>query len=332
MAGKLRVEGWTLPSTGTFKRKFFHVPVVGGTGRRELSAWHSVSLDIPRSWSRLPDLLSGTLLRVYDGSKVVDEFVAERMPQELRTDSTVTVTGPQVAGLTQRIGIYPPDYPENPPRRPNWIWNGKNIAAPLDLADLRHINSEWIIYLERERYGLSINNATKGQIRFTYDGDTSDPVSYNPSANAVKEAIEGLDGINEVYVLKHEDESFTIVILNPTKLDGDLAVGAVPDSDFDGSLDFDKHAEGFDSSSNPTFTISVTTADGSETTGNLPWNASTFAIEQALEGLGNIRDVTVQGSGHFGDPWEIVFYVPPQVDNMQVSFAAGSVVIRETVK
>src|SRR5690606_20710950 len=165
--------------------------------------------------------------------------------------------------------------------------------------------------------------------RFSRDW-SSDVCSSDLSA--VKAAIEGLDGINEVYVLKHEDESFTIVILNPTKLVGDLAVGAAPGSDFDGSLDFDKHAEGFDSSSNPTFTISVTTADGSETTGNLPWNASTFAIEQALEGLGNVRDVTVQGSGHFGDPWEIVFYVPPQVDNMQVSFAAGSEVIRETVK
>ncbi|MFO7293990.1 MAG: hypothetical protein C0P76_013020, partial [Acidimicrobiia bacterium] len=100
----------TLPTTGSFTQKYPTIPALpGAVGRKELSGWSDCSLPLPADWSGLPSLLEGTLIQVLDGDKVIDEFVAERMPYELRTGSTVTVEGPQIAGLTQRIGIYPPD-------------------------------------------------------------------------------------------------------------------------------------------------------------------------------------------------------------------------------
>src|SRR5690554_1071154 len=337
------VRVWSLPTDQNGFRVLCEPPVIDASVTDRNDANGTGTIKVPADYDKLhlilrsdPTNLSQSASSVIAFHRVENgrvlqvpdvEFFAEEANYELADGQrTVTISGPTIrAGLDDAIVAPHPNLVD-------WIWGGDNAIQDLSLAALGNIQETWMFYLERERYGLSIDNATEGQIRFTYDGDTSDPVSHDPSASAIKAAIEGLDGINEVYVLKHEDESFTIVILNPTKLDDDLAVEAVPDSGFDGSLDFDKHAEGFDSSSNPTFTISVLTAEGSDTTGDLPWNASTFAIEQALEGLDNVRDVTVQGSGHFGDPWEIVFYVPPQVDNMQVSFAAGSEVIRETVE
>src|SRR5690606_35532201 len=155
--------------------------------------------------------------------------------------------------------------------------------------------------------------------RFSRDW-SSDVCSSDLSA--VKAAIEGLDGINEVYVLKHEDESFTIVILNPTKLDGDLAVEAVPDSGFDGSLDFDKHAEGFDSNADPepAFFVLVDTGNGEEQTEASPWNVAAPTLEgdkvgtpTGIAGLPSVNDVIVTGHGHFGSPFEVVFVDPPKI-------------------
>src|SRR5690606_23381490 len=84
---------------------------------------------------------------------------------------------------------------------------------------------------------------------------------------------------------------------------------------------------------NPTFTITV---DG-ETTNALAWNASTDAIEgdthagTGLQGLPNVADVTVQGSGKASDPWVIIFYSPPKINTLTVSFSGGTAVARRTV-
>src|SRR5690606_41079203 len=201
MARQLRFRGMTLPTTGSFTQKYPTIPALpGAAGRKELSGWSDCSLPLPADWSGLPSLLEGTLIKVIDGDKVIDESVAERMPYELRTGSTVTVEGPQIAGLTQRIGIYPPDFPfENPSKRPNWIWGGSNALPDLSLTALGHIQETWMFYLERERYGLKINDATEGQIVIRYDdeSDAADPISFDPSASAIKSAVESLDGITE---------------------------------------------------------------------------------------------------------------------------------------
>ncbi|MDO9174007.1 MAG: hypothetical protein Q7V62_04320, partial [Actinomycetota bacterium] len=46
---------------------------------------------------------------------------------------------------------------------------------------------------------------------------------------------------------------------------------------------------------------------GSEATAWLDWNASTAAIETALENLLDVNDVTVTGAGSFANPWAITF-------------------------
>ncbi len=51
------------------------------------------------------------------------------------------------------------------------------------------------------------------------------------------------------------------------------------------------------------------TFDG-QTTSGIAWNASAATIETALEGLSNILDVSVTGSGTAADPWVITFEDP----------------------
>ena len=345
------VRVWSLPTDQNGFRVLCEPPVIDASVTDRNDANGTGTIKVPADYDKLhlilrsdPTNLSQSASSVIAFHRVENgrvlqvpdvEFFAEEANYELADGQRiVTISGPTIrAGLDDAIVAPHPDLVD-------WIWGGDNAIQDLSLAALGNIQETWMFYLERERYGLKINDATEGQIRFTYDGDTSDPVSHNPSASAIKAAIEGLDGINEVYVLKHEDESFTIVILNPTKLDGDLAVGAVPDSGFDGSLDFDKHAEGFDSNADPepAFFVLVDTGNGEEQTEAFPWNVAAPTLEgdkvgtpTGIAGLPSVNDVIVTGHGHFGSPFEVVFVDPPKIRSFRVDFSAGDVVTQRQV-
>ena len=77
-----------------------------------------------------------------------------------------------------------------------------------------------------------------------------------------------------------------------------------------------------------TFTL---TFDG-ETTGTMPFDAAATRVESGLEGLPNIENVGVSGSGHLSDPWVITFHDPGcrdlaelTADDTQLSGGATSI-------
>lgn len=73
------------------------------------------------------------------------------------------------------------------------------------------------------------------------------------------------------------------------------------------------------------------TFDG-ETTGTIPFDAAAIQVESVLEGLPNIENVGVSGSGHLSDPWIITFHDPGRrdvaeltADDTQLSIGATSI-------
>src|SRR5690606_15989017 len=119
--------------------------------------------------------------------------------------------------------------------------------------------------------------------------------------------------------------TFQIVFLNPTQLTTGLTVNT--GSLTGGSASVTQENAGFDSSGDPTFTITVDAAGSTEVTDPLPWNVSAANLEgwglPGLQGLPNVNDVTVTGTGTYGDPWVITFYTPPIAAITDVTFAAG---------
>src|SRR5690606_5750019 len=195
----------------------------------------------------------------------------------------------------------------------DWVWDGETVTPPLKMKDLGHINEQWEIYLSGERYVLNKSCSTAGTFTLTAPGNTTDAIAWNAGASDIKKALEDLDGIDEVSVIhQQEQRRFLIVFERPKDLPSDMT------ADFPGltgTATLTKSNDGFNPDDNPTFTITV---DG-ETTNALAWNASTNAIEgdthagTGLQGLPNVADVTVQGSGKASDPWVIIFYAPPKI-------------------
>lgn len=124
----LRYEAWTLPSTGTFQRVIADLPVVEGTGSGSVRMNVSTEgrMSVPNSYDRLDDIISdtaGSLIRVYDGSTLIHEWMAERVDRDLESD-LVIISGPDLKAAFDRTVVYPYDYPKNPSLQQDWSWGG----------------------------------------------------------------------------------------------------------------------------------------------------------------------------------------------------------------
>lgn len=324
MAGKLRFRGMTLPGVGTYQQKFFHIPVLpGATGRRELSGWNDCRMAVPATWEGLSALMNGTLVQVLDGNRVIDEFIPARTPREFATAESVMVTGPQLPWMTQRIGVYPPDFLiNNPSKRPNWIWGGVNAIRQYNLGDLGSLREVWELYLSGEKYTFTPPGS--GDFTFTIGSEETDDIDHEASAGTIRSRLEALDGIEEVIVTQDEDSGvFTIVFRDPNDLGSNMTASG-------GTLT--KINDGFDTGS-ATFTLIVTAGGSAEQTEEFDWDASAQDLEgsvlgdRGLQGLSNVNDVTVSGDGYYTKPWVITFYDPPDPDNLQVMFDDGTAVL-----
>lgn len=328
---RARFEAWTLPTDATF-RKILDVPALAGTnGTRELSNYADNTAMVQANWEGR-DQVGSALMRRFVGSKVTDEWIVRRIDKAIQRPGQYELSGPQINGIMEGLVVYPATEHANVQ---DWIWDGDNILPSLKLADLNHINETYELYLSGERYVLDLDSATGGTFTLTALGDTTGTINFDASASSIRNALESLSGINEVSVVRPDpDEAvFQIAFENPKDLGSDMTAdfGAIT-----GSASLVKGNDGFDPGTNPTFTLTV---DG-QTTEPLPWNASAGQIEgvsetltppgSGLQGLSNVDDVTVQGSGTLAEPWVIVFHVPPAVGSLTVSFPAGQHVLRRT--
>src|SRR5690606_21663103 len=122
-----------------------------------------------------------------------------------------------------KVGVYPPDWPTNPSRRPNWVWAGDNALGDLSIDRLGNIHETWEVYLSGERYVLDKSGTSAGTFTLTVEGDETDPIDWDAGAAAIKSALEELDSVDEVTVIHNqEDREFYIISDAPTDLPSDM--------------------------------------------------------------------------------------------------------------
>lgn len=135
MSRTLRYTAWTLPWSAVFKQTVAHLPVPEGTGRGS-KTFLGVDTDDGEimlnhgQFNRVGEVISdtvGSLIRVYDGETIIDEWLSERT-QERTTDEErlIGVAGPGLPGAFDKAFVYPVNYPENPSLSPNWKWGDTN--------------------------------------------------------------------------------------------------------------------------------------------------------------------------------------------------------------
>lgn len=122
----LRYEVWDLPTAATFNRKIADLPAIEGTGTGfvRFNDGGEGRLSLPDDYSRLSDVVSstaGSLIRVYDGSTLVHEWMAERVDHDPDRER-VEISGPDIQALPERTIVYPFDYPDQPSNDPDWHW------------------------------------------------------------------------------------------------------------------------------------------------------------------------------------------------------------------
>lgn len=310
-----RVEAWTLPDDpGGFRRIHGDVPISAATTNDPTDAVGVGSITVPAAWEHLDLLLHETpddpasgvqsLLSLWrDGADTPDfEWFAEESNEQMGDDGQEAriIAGRCVRSALDHAVVHP-----DPVTGQDSIWGGADLLpTPRGVDDLSSLRATFRFSLPGERYEVV---PTGGDWSLTVGSDTTDDMSESASAATVKEELEALPGVTEVTVSKEDGGLFTIEFVRPRQVPGLTATNA----------GVALVHSGFDSSTNPTFTLTVTTDAGSDTTGPLAWNASTNAIEgtphdggSGLQGLSNVQDVTVGGQGTWSDPWIITFVRP----------------------
>ena len=212
MSGRLRFEAWTLPTAGTFE-KITDIPALSGSsGTRELSAYSDSSIHVPADWDGLDLIIStttGSLIRVYDGTTLVDEFLAERSDQPVDRPSVITISGTQINGIVEKLAVYPYNYPNDIPTAQDWVWGGPSILPALALADLNNIREEWELW----------HDGTGGSFTLTVDGQTTAAIDYTiVSPLVIENRLQSLSTVTDVTVAgdgSTEDTPWVITFHNP---------------------------------------------------------------------------------------------------------------------
>ena len=212
-----RFVAYTLPSTGAFTKRF-DIPVAmpGSTGQQELSDYADGSLIVPASWSRLDELVSsttGSLIRVYLGDTVVDEFEAARVSKTIGRPNTRTVSGPQRNGLAEGIALLPKNYPNHSAGAIHWEYGVQNVMPDLSLGSLGTIREQWEVW----------HDGTGGTWNIDVAGDDVD-IDFDATADEVEgsalgagSGIQGLTTVDDAIVTGEgsEDDPYVITFYAP---------------------------------------------------------------------------------------------------------------------
>lgn len=136
----IRYEAWTLPWLLDFKRKVARLPDITGSGNGSVSLFTTggesrVDLALGK-FDRLDEVVSdteGSLIRVYDGRDIIDEWIAERVSRAHSDNNKVaSISGGSIASVLDKYLIYPYDG-LNPTIQGDWIW-GAGIGGDDDEA------------------------------------------------------------------------------------------------------------------------------------------------------------------------------------------------------
>lgn len=319
MGVELRYEAWTLPWK-TFQREITDIPVIqgGGSGTIRLNDFGSGTIDVPANYDRLTDIISatkGTLIRAYDGAILIHEFMAERIDFTItEAGGVATISGSDIASAFDRAIIYPWDYPANPTAVPNWVWGGANILQNPGMEDALTSAYIYDVFMGPEKYEV-YTTATSGNFTLTMEGDTTAAIDYRAAASTVASAINATTGITDVDVeLKFPNADLDAL---PQGTSGNPWVVEFQDPHVLAAGVMTGDGSGLTGGTltittilDPalTFTLSIQ----AETTASIAWDATTTVVNDRLEALNAVNDVTVSGDGSPGSPYKVTF-VDPEV-------------------
>ena len=224
---QLRYEAWTLPwdSVNGFKRKIARLPVVEGSGSGKLtfnrvSGDSKVDLDTS-TFDRVDDLISdtvGSLIRVYDGTNLIDEWICKRAERSHSESRTITISGPRLPSIFDSHILYAFDYPKLPSLFPDWEWGSEGKSNQL-----RNNEFDGTGVSEKQQYHVHGSSGTYAITVPTF-GTTAgiNPPETGGDAAAVKSALEAIAGINNVEVTgagNTQNSPFVVEFLDP---EGDI--------------------------------------------------------------------------------------------------------------
>lgn len=207
----LRFEAWTLPWSATFERVVADLPAVAGSsGMVRLSEYGEGSIILPEGYDRLSDVISttvGSLIRVYDGATLVQEFLAERVERSNTDSGTVTVSGPDLSDVFNRTVVYPFDYPDNPSTFADHVWGGVNLLSNPGFEDGLGTNDVYEVW----------HDHTGGTFTLTVDSVPSNPIPYNEDPVDIELALQSLSSVNDVTVTGEgtEENPWVITFFSP---------------------------------------------------------------------------------------------------------------------
>lgn len=204
----MRFEAWTLPWSSSFERVIADLPVVENTGRGSVrfNDFGEGSMALPADYSRIDDVISSTtgrLIRVYDGTDIIHEWVAERVEESL--DGTIiNVSGQDLLGFSfDKAVVYPYDYPDNPSNQSDWVYGGDNSLSNPGFEDGS---------VTPKSIQLQIT-ATGGTYTLTDGTDTTSAIAYDAQAATIETRIEAdLGLLTDVIVVQTGTSPRTFIV------------------------------------------------------------------------------------------------------------------------
>ncbi len=212
----LRFEAWTEPwNTGGFARKIAKLPVMPGTGTgdvRLFSTGGSGAAEIALAgFNRIDEVVSadtGSLIRVYDGTTIVAEWLPQRTPKSLvGAAKTAPLTGNNLVSVFDQVVNYAREYPSPVAENQDTIWAGRNILTDGGVEEAAE---------NPETYEIILDGAGSGSFTLTVNGATTSSLQWDASDTTVENALQGIGTptILDVYVVETSD-GWTIEFVSP---------------------------------------------------------------------------------------------------------------------
>ena len=311
----LRCEVWTRPGDSSYQRRIADLPLEpGGSGALRRNSVGDITLVVPSSYDRIAEVVDppdgasyggvSSTLRIYDGATLVCEAIpTDLVPTEALGDHNVQINAVAIPSILSYGRLEPFDWTGADTEQslfPDWLFGAPNLIDDGDFENLG-IGAVYQLYIGEETYSIS-SDATGGTYTLTVGANTTSAIAYDASASTVETELEALASVTDVVTSSFEDGSIRVRFVDPENVSPDMSI---TDSTTGGTTTLTKVDDGF-SKTGTTFTLTV---DG-DTTSGLDWDVSALGIENNVQGLSTVADITVEGSGNIDDPWIIVFYDP----------------------
>ena len=325
----LRAELWTRPGDATFGKVIADLPLLNLSFTRRRNGIGDAQLVLPDSYPRLSEIYDApdgasyggvhSLIRIYDGPTLVGELLPNAVvPQQSKGDHVVTIDATDIGSVLAygRLEVF--DWTgadDHVSLFPDWKFGAENLITDGEFDNIGTA-AQYALFVADETYDLTIA-ATGGTFTLTVGANTTTNIAFDATASTITTELEALASVTDVLVTTNDAGVHTIQFKDPENVSPDMTINTGGLTG--GSATLGKIYDGF-TKTGTTFTLTV----DAQTTTALAWNASALAIENALQALSTVAEVTVEGVGTLEEPWVITFYDPAQPGSFTVNDAGLS--------